>query len=106
MIARKKLACRDRREHREADARNPEYWDPDDYSALHDNARCPLQVYAGVGLGVFFAETSNQFGRATDNARAGLNALAGMKFFFNEHIALLRNTSSTMWTCDSIKIRS
>jgi len=47
-----------------------------------------LQVYAGVGLGVFFAETSNQFGRATDNARAGLNALAGMKYFFNEHIAL------------------
>lgn len=88
VIARKKLACRDRREHREADARTPEYWDPDDYSALRDNARCPLQVYAGVGLGVFFAETSNQFGRATDNARAGLNALAGTKFFFNEHIAL------------------
>jgi opacity protein-like surface antigen len=86
VIARKKLACRDRRDHREPD--DARYWDADDYSALHDNARCPLQVYAGVGLGVFFAETSNQFGRATDNGRAGLNALAGMKYFFNEHIAL------------------
>jgi opacity protein-like surface antigen len=88
VIARKKLACRDRRDHREADTRKPESMDIDDYSALRDNARCPLQVYAGVGLGVFFAETSNQFGRATDNARAGLNALAGTKFFFNEHVAL------------------
>jgi hypothetical protein len=88
VIARKKLACRDRRDDREPDVRDARYWDTDDYSALHDNARCPLQVYAGVGLGVFFAETSNQFGRATDNGRAGLNALAGMKYFFNEHIAL------------------
>ena len=87
VIARKKLACRDRRD-REPDVRDARYWDADDYSALHENARCPLQVYAGVGLGVFFAETSNQFGRATDNARAGLNALAGTKFFFNEHVAL------------------
>ena len=77
VIARKKLGVRD-----------AEFWDADDYSSLHDNARCPLQAYAGVGLGVFFAETSNQFGRATDNARAGLNALAGMKYFFNEHLAL------------------
>lgn len=88
VIARKKLACRDRRDRREGDIRKSDAWEIDDYSALHDNARCPLQVYAGVGLGVFFAETSNQFGRATDNARAGLNALAGTKFFFNEHIAL------------------
>lgn len=88
VIARKKLACRDRRDDREPDVRDARYWDTDDYSALHDNARCPMQVYAGVGLGVFFAETSNQFGRATDNGRAGLNALAGMKYFFNEHIAL------------------
>lgn len=64
------------------------YWNTDDYSAIHDNARCPLQLYAGAGLGVFFAETSNQFGRATDNARAGLNVLAGTKYFFTEHIAL------------------
>jgi opacity protein-like surface antigen len=96
VIARKKLACRDRedrprsdvRDRRTSDVRDADYWDADDYSALHDNARCPMQVYGGVGLGLFFAETSNQFGRASDNARAGLNALAGMKYFFNEHIAL------------------
>ncbi len=96
VIARKKLACREREDRRRADVRDrrgsdvgdADYWDADDYSALHDNARCPMQVYGGVGLGLFFAETSNQFGRASDNAQAGLNALAGMKYFFNEHIAL------------------
>jgi hypothetical protein len=89
VIARKKLACRDRRDRTpSSDVRDARYWDQDDDSALHDNARCPMQVYGGAGLGVFFAETSNQFGRATDNARAGLNALAGMKYFFNEHLAL------------------
>jgi hypothetical protein len=88
VIARKKLACRDRRDSTDRDYRESGYRDDDDYSALRENARCPLHVYAGVGLGVFFAETSNQFGRATDNARAGLNALAGTRYFFNEHIAL------------------
>jgi hypothetical protein len=88
MIARKKLGCRDRIDHRDPDSRDPVYREGDEHSALRENARCPLHVYAGAGLGVFFAETSNQFGRATDNARAGLNALAGTKFFFNEHIAL------------------
>ena len=92
VIGRTKLGCRDRRDDRRddrrADSRDASYWNADDYSALHDNARCPMQVYGGVGLGLFFAETSNQFGRATDNARAGLNALAGMKYFFNEHLAL------------------
>lgn len=85
VIARTKLACRDRRDDRRAHGMDSAY---DDYSALRDNARCPLQLYAGAGLGVFFAETSNQFGRSTDNARAGLNLLAGTKYFFNEHIAL------------------
>ena len=88
VIARKKLGCHDRRDHRDPDYRDPAHRDGDEYSALRENARCPLHVYAGAGLGVFFAETSNHFGRATDNARAGLNALAGTKFFFNEHIAL------------------
>jgi opacity protein-like surface antigen len=87
VIARTKLGCRDRRDSR-ADVRDARYWDADDYSALHDNARCPMQLYGGAGLGLFFAETSNQFGRATDNGAPGLNVLAGMKYFFNEHLAL------------------
>ena len=88
VIARTKLGCRERRDSRQPNLRDPAYRENDDYSALRDNARCPLQLYAGAGLGVFFAETSNQFGRASDNARAGLNALAGTKFFLNEHVAL------------------
>jgi len=58
------------------------------HSSLGDNARCPLQLYAGVGPGIFFAETSNQFGRSSDNGRVGLNALAGMKYFLNRHLAI------------------
>ena len=91
VIARTKLGCRDRRDDRRdsrPDVRDARYWDSDDYSALHDNARCPMQLYGGAGLGLFFAETSNQFGRSTDNGRPGLNVLAGMKYFFNEHLAL------------------
>jgi hypothetical protein len=78
-IARTRMACRD---DRRTDRDDP------DFSPLHENARCPLQAYVGAGLGVFFAETNNQFGRSTENARAGLNALAGVKYFFNEHLAI------------------
>ncbi len=46
-----------------------------------ENERCPLQLYAGVGPGIFFAETSNEFGRSSDNGRVGWNALAGTKYF-------------------------
>jgi opacity protein-like surface antigen len=55
---------------------------------LDENLRCPLQLYAGAGPGIFFAETSNQFGRSTDNGRVGLNALAGAKYFMNRNLAV------------------
>ena len=85
VIARTTLGCgnlsdRDR-DHR--DDVNRSSW-----SSLDDNARCPLQLYAGVGPGIFFAETSNQFGRSSDNGRVGLNALAGTKYFVNRHLAI------------------
>ena len=79
VIARSTLGCgRSDRDHR----------DTDSSSALDDHARCPLHVYAGAGPGIFFAETSNQFGRSTDNGRVGLNALAGLKYFMNRHMSL------------------
>lgn len=84
-IARTKMGCRDRRDQRtDRDRRGDDH----DYNPLADNARCPVHLYVGAGLGVFFAETSNQVGRSTDNARAGLNALAGIRYFFNEHVAM------------------
>lgn len=58
-----------------------------DRSSFRDNERCPVQLYAGVGPGIFFAETSNALGRSTDNGRVGLNALAGAKFFLTRHVA-------------------
>ena len=47
-----------------------------------------MQLYAGAGPGIFFAETSNQFGRSTDNGRIGLNALAGVKYFMTRNLAV------------------
>ena len=41
-----------------------------------------------MGPGIFFAETSNQFGRSSDNGRVGLNALAGAKYFLNRNLAV------------------
>jgi hypothetical protein len=63
-----------------------EYYD--DRSPRDENARCPFQVYAGAGPAIFFAETSNQFGRSTDNAEVGVNALAGLKYFVHRNVSI------------------
>ena len=84
VLARTTLGCRpdDRdRDHRD-DLRGASW------SSLDDNTRCPLQVYAGVGPGIYFAETSNQFGRSTDNGRVGLNALAGLKYYMTRQLSI------------------
>jgi opacity protein-like surface antigen len=51
---------------------------------------CPLQPYVGVGLGVFFAHASGGLGSRSDsdNAVPGLNALAGVRYFLTEHVAV------------------
>lgn len=49
---------------------------------------CRLQPYVGVGLGVFFARASDETGSASDNGVPGLNALAGLRFYVTERIAL------------------
>jgi len=95
VIARTKVGCRKRDDERRRDdgrvaadgtVRGSD--DRTDWSPLDENARCPLQLYAGVGPGIFFAETSNQFGRSTDNGRVGVNALAGAKYFLTRNFAL------------------
>jgi opacity protein-like surface antigen len=50
---------------------------------------CPLQPYVGAGIGVFFAHTNGIGGMnsASDNAVPGFNGLAGVRYFFTEHIA-------------------
>ena len=48
-----------------------------------------LQPYAGVGLGLFFAETNEIAGLSlSDNAVPGLNALAGIRAFVTDSIAV------------------
>ena len=85
VIARTKLGCGFLSD-RDRDTRDDVH--RSSWSALDENARCPLQFYAGVGPGIFFAETSNQFGSSTDNGRVGLNALAGTKYFVNRQLAV------------------
>lgn len=102
VVARKRLGCRDydrdrydrtRRtttsekdsRHYEKDGRHHYY---DDRSPMDENERCPLQVYAGAGPAIFFAETSNQFGRSTDNGEVGANVLTGLRYFVHRNVAL------------------
>lgn len=100
VIARTRLACRsDRDDHErydrtrhgtvyEKDKDGRDHYYHDDRSPAYENERCPLQVYAGAGPGIFFAETSNQFGRSTDNAEIGVNALAGLKYFVHRNVSV------------------
>lgn len=46
-----------------------------------------FQPYAGVGLGFFPMETSGSAVKSSDHP-AGLNAFAGLRYFFADHIAL------------------
>lgn len=96
VIARTKVGCRNRDDvrhrdevrHRDDGTVVESDYDRRQWSPLDENLRCPLQLYAGAGPGIFFAETSNQFGRSTDNGRIGLNALAGAKYFMTRNLAV------------------
>lgn len=59
---------------------------------------CPLQPYVGAGIGVFFAHTNGIGGgnSASDNAVPGFNGLAGLRYFFTEHIAVYGEYSITV----------
>ena len=46
-----------------------------------------FQPYAGIGLGVFFAEARFQ-GQSDNDVAPGLNALAGLRYFATDHIAI------------------
>jgi hypothetical protein len=58
------------------------------YETQYEREFCRLQPYAGVGLGVFFANLSNNGNSVSDNAVPGLNALGGVRCYFTERIAL------------------
>jgi len=93
VIARKRMACSDRDRHdrtrrttvQDKDGR---YYYDDDWSPEAENARCPLQVYAGAGPGIFFARTSNQTGSSSENGEVGVNALAGLKYFVHRNVSI------------------
>ncbi len=47
-----------------------------------------FQPYAGLGLGIFFADLSLGTGSSTDNGVPGLNALLGARYLVTPHFAL------------------
>lgn len=94
VIARKRLGCkdydhdrRDRTRHTTYDKDGRPYYD-EDRTPMEENERCPLQVYAGAGPAIFFAETANQTGRSTDNGEVGVNVLTGLKYFVHRNVAI------------------
>ena len=49
---------------------------------------CRLQPYAGVGLGIYWVDISNSAFSAHANFVPGFNALAGVRYYFTDRIAL------------------
>ena len=87
LIARGKYACRpstnDSARRTTTETRTDQY-------GHREDTFCPLQPYVGAGLGVFFAHTNGPGGTTSDsdNAVPGFNGLAGIRYFFTEHVAL------------------
>jgi hypothetical protein len=99
VIARKRMACGDRDRHdrtRHATTydKDGRHYDKDgrhyddDWSPEGENERCPLQVYAGAGPAIFFAQTSNQFASSSENGEVGVNALVGLKYFVHRNMSI------------------
>jgi len=110
VIARKRLGCHDRDRHDrtrhattydkdgrhyDKDDKDGRHYDKDgrhyyedDWSPEDENARCPLQIYAGAGPAIFFAQTSNRFASSSENGEVGVNALAGVKYFVHRKVSI------------------
>ena len=84
LIGRLKLGCEMKTERTEPRSRREGIR----YETQYEREFCRLQPYGGVGLGVFFANLSNNGNSVSDNAVPGLNALAGVRYYFTERIAL------------------
>ena len=84
LVGRLKFGCETKTERTEARTEGQTR-----YETRYEREFCRLQPYAGVGLGVFFANLSNNNGNSlSDNAVPGLNVLGGLRFYFTERIAL------------------
>jgi opacity protein-like surface antigen len=84
VVARAQLACDDDRTDRSDIGGRSRGTSPE-----RDNrGLCHFQPYVGVGPGVFFARASNNGTSSSDNGVVGFNAVAGVRYFFTEHVAL------------------
>lgn len=93
VIVRKRLGCHerdghDRTRHASTYDKDGRHYDEDDWSPEDENARCPLQIYAGAGPAIFFAQTSNRFASSSENGEVGVNALAGVKYFVHRKMSI------------------
>jgi opacity protein-like surface antigen len=87
VIGRLKMGCTHDDRYDRYDRDRPRRVSTDYDSGYGDRGFCRIQPYAGVGIGIFFAERSNGTS-SSDNAVPGLNALAGLRFYLTEHIAV------------------
>lgn len=87
LIARGKYGCRS---YERAETRRTTAETRSDQYGHREETFCPLQPYVGAGLGVFFAHTGGPGGTGSDsdNAVPGFNGLAGIRYFFTEHLAV------------------
>ncbi|MGE0276373.1 MAG: outer membrane protein [Nitrospiraceae bacterium] len=83
LIGRLKFACKTKTERTETRTEGAIR-----YETRYEREFCRLQPYGGVGLGVFFANLSTNGNSVSDNAVPGLNVLGGLRFYFNERIAM------------------
>jgi hypothetical protein len=89
LIGRLKLGCKTKTERTETRTERDAKTDRDiRYETQYEREFCWLQPYGGVGLGVFFANLSNNGNSVSDNGVPGFNALGGIRVYFTEHIAL------------------
>jgi hypothetical protein len=83
LIGRLKLGCKTKTERTETRMEGPIR-----YETQYEREFCRVQPYGGVGLGVFFANLSNNGNSVSDNAVPGFNALGGLRLYITEHIAV------------------
>ena len=58
------------------------------FAFQYETEFCRLQPYAGVGLGLYWVDISNSSFSAHANFVPGFNALAGLRYYFTDRIAM------------------
>ena len=82
LIGRLKFACKTKTERTETRTERERR-----YETRYEREFCRLQPYGGVGLGVFFANLSNQWQQRVRQCRAGPQCLGGVYAFTSPNVS-------------------